>query len=127
MSVHSDVEKDEDREVPVPVVWREMLSNIVDRISVGDYEFHKRLNCVNRVDVEMVHSIKEVINSYGVNIGSLPDEAWSSSVCRWMRGYWQVLVDLYADNGDETDLVLFCKVFEVDGGFQFQVDSVHVP
>jgi hypothetical protein len=44
-----------------------------------------------------------------------------------MRGYWDVLVDLFTVEEGASDLVLAVGVYEKGSAYIFEVQSVHVP
>jgi hypothetical protein len=48
-------------------------------------------------------------------------------VCQWMETHWDLLVDLWTAESGRSDLVLAVRVFECDGDYRFEIDSVHVP
>lgn len=64
---------------------------------------------------------------YGETLIELPDDAWNTSVSQWMGDHWQVLVDLWTVELGASDVVMNVRVFEIDGGFRAEIDSVHVP
>lgn len=67
------------------------------------------------------------VDAYGARLASLPEEAWNTSVCQWMVGYWDVLVDLFTIDEGLSDLVLAVRVYEDGVGYSFKIQSVYVP
>ncbi|MDB5705025.1 MAG: hypothetical protein JWN66_2141 [Sphingomonas bacterium] len=118
--------KDEEDEQPVPTLWRGTLSEIVDALKNGDYGL-KDIRDVEPLDAETEEAISRNIEGYGLTLVSLPAECWQSSVCRWLDGFWEVLVDLFTAEEGLSDLVLHSNVFEESGGFRFEVHLVYVP
>ena len=123
------VEKDEERERPVPSAWRGVFCQIVDRIISGDVSEIGEIPGVEPLSRSDADRIFANIFDYGESLVCLPDEAWISSVCQWQLEYWDVLVDLFTTEG-ESDLVLSAKVYEDRGkgyDYKFEIMSVHVP
>jgi hypothetical protein len=121
-----EVLKDLDGEHLVPTVWRKTLSCIVDASRRDELS----LDCiddVNPASLNEANRLRRNIAAYGVHLARLPERTWQTSVCRWMDGYWDVLVDLFTEEAGESDLVLFIKVYEQEGSYRFSVESVHVP
>lgn len=120
-SKKSDLFKDADAPHAIPSAWRPSLTHLVEIVAgrrpADEPKFAKS-------DLAMWRSN---ISNYGVVIGSVPDESWESSVTQWMDGYWDVLVDLYSEDGKRTDLVMSVQVHESGAGYEFRVDSIHVP
>lgn len=50
-----------------------------------------------------------------------------TSVCQWVGGYWDVLIDLYTVEESVSDLALSVRVYETAAGYEFDIQSVHVP
>lgn len=67
------------------------------------------------------------INEYGAHLSKLPAEAWQTSVCQWMRSYWDALVDLFTIEEGASDLVLAVRIYEQDSTYSFEIQSVYVP
>ena len=118
--------KDEEREHPVPSVWRSKLRDIVEALKDGNF------NLCGLVDVELQDDeaaavIARHIKDYGFTLTSLLDTSWDTSVCQWQLEYWEVIVDLFTVEEGCSDLVLHVHVFERVGGFDFKVQFVYVP
>lgn len=126
MNKEVSVSKD-DQQVPVPSNWRGVLSAIVEAFKEGDYSISRTIDGVSPVSPEDARRHERNIKAYGATLVSLPDEAWSTSVCQWMDGYWDVLVDLYTAEEGVSDLALAVRVHENGSAYVFDVDSVHVP
>lgn len=123
------VEKDEDRECPVPSVWRGVFYQIVDRIISGDVSEIGEIPSVEPLSQSDADRIFANISDYGASLVSLPEEAWVSSVCQWQIEYWDILVDLFTAEGS-SDLVMFARVYEDHGKefkYRFEIMSIHVP
>lgn len=71
--------------------------------------------------------MRTYIATFGESLVGVPDESWSSSVAQWMGTYWEVLVDLWTQESGRSDLVLSLSVYEAEGGFRFEIGSLHVP
>jgi hypothetical protein len=126
-SADSDPLKDEDDEYPIPNVWRSTLQAIVDAIAEGDYELSRGIPFVATIASASAKHIREYIEDYAGTLVRLPEESWSSSVYRWMRTHWHVVVDLWTLEEGRSDLALIVHIFEAGEGFRFEVESVHVP
>lgn len=129
MTVASEpVVKDEHAQRPVASAWRPTLSKIVEAFAHKDYSLAKSaILGVDGVTYEKAQQIERYITDYGETLIELPEEAWRSSVSQWMGTHWEVLVDLFTKESGESDLVLSMFVFEAEGGYRYEVDSVHVP
>jgi len=120
------VQKDEEREYPVPSLWRPKLREIVSALHEHDYTLE------GITDVELpgdgtADLIAEIIRDYGCTITPLPDESWETSVCSWQVTYWNVLVDLFTVEEGRSDLVLQVNVVEQGDRFLFKAHLVYVP
>lgn len=124
MEAYVGIEKDEDRELPVPTEWRDSISKIVDLIpfenGVNDLPF------LLPISTEDAEYFSKNIRDYGRSIDRVSPLTWVTSISLWMDGYWDVLVDLFS-GGERIDLVLFLKVTDSEGVYRFRVESVHVP
>lgn len=115
-----------DDEQPVPTIWRNTLSSIVESFKNRNFLINSDINDVLSLSEADAKSIEESINSYGCSLVDLPEETWITSVCQWTGHHWDVMVDLFTEDG-LSDLVMFVRVSGDDGGYSFTVDSVHVP
>lgn len=119
------VVKDQQNELPVPDTWRPTIVSIVHALrSGGGLE---ALPSVRPISTEDRQWMLENVQDYGATLAELPPDAWRSSVCQWMDGYWEVLVDLFTVEEGASDLVLFVRVYEQGDGYSFEVTSLHVP
>jgi hypothetical protein len=120
--------KNEDNQTPVPEIWRNTIFDIVEAFKEGDFKLERKISGVKSISVEDAARISDNIRSYGDSLVSLPKNTWDTSVCQWMRKYWDVLVDLYTEREGESDLALMMRVYEEEGSsYLFEVSSVHVP
>eukprot|EP01037_Dinobryon_pediforme_P020035 gene20034-20565_t len=86
---------------------------------------HRELHTPDPISGNEAERLRRNISAYGAHLSELPERAWQTSVCRWMEGYWDVLVDLFTEEEGESDLVLFIKVYEREGSYRFNVESIH--
>jgi len=119
--------RDEDAAHPVAAQWRPTLCAIVRAFSEGDYRIGRAIPGVDPISPERAESIEANIASYGATLVELPDESWETSVAQWMRGYWEVLVDLWTKEEGRSDLVLHVFANEAEGATSFSVHLVYVP
>lgn len=119
--------KDEAQQHFVPSVWRGTLYEVVEAFKSGDFALKRGVAGVRQLSAQDAERVAAGIKGYGMHLASLPEEAWATSACQWMRGYWDVLVDLYTTEEGASDLVLAVRVYEAPDGFEFRVLSVHVP
>ena len=94
MSLTVPVLKDEDKQRPIPSLWRNTFSEIVEAFKEGDFCLERGVAGVRPISATKAARISSNIKSYGAQLTSLPEEAWNTSMCQWMQGYWDVLVDL---------------------------------
>jgi hypothetical protein len=119
--------KDELGQRPIPIAWRHTLREIVECMRSGDFAFEQSIPNVLQLSSRDAERIQGNIDRYGVRLDSLPEAAWETSVCQWMQGYWDVLIDLYTIEEGCSDLTLSIRVSEAGDSFTFEVLSVHVP
>ena len=127
MSEIIQILKDEKNQAPIPTAWRRSFIDIVEGLKADDFDLVRKVDGVRPISVEDAARIGDNIKRYGAHLTSLPLETWRTSVCQWMIGYWDVLVDLYTAEEGASDLVLVARVYEVDQAFGFEILSVHVP
>jgi len=118
------VTRDEHNQQPVPTDWRPTLKAIVDTLALGA---PLQVPKVRPMSPACAQSAIENVANYGATLVRLPEEAWRTSVCQWMRSYWDVLVDLYTVEEGSSDLVLAVRVFACGADYEFEVKSIHVP
>ena len=127
MSDPFPVLKDEEDEQPVPTLWRTTFHDIVEAFVHRDFTLERGVEGVAPISREEGKRVSDYIGDYGCSLISLPQEAWDTSVSRWLEGYWEVLVDLFTLEEGLSDLVLFARVFEEGDAYRFELMSVHVP
>ena len=116
----------DDQEHPVPEEWRDILKGIADAFAAGDFELRRpQVEGVLPISAALADSIRANVNAYGQPLAPLDQASWQHSVCRWMDGYWQVLVDLSTVSEPVSDLTLHAKVHENEH-VRFEVGSVDV-
>ncbi|WP_417495982.1 hypothetical protein [Maricaulis sp.] len=118
--------KDLEKEQAVPTEWRPVLCEIVDAIRNNTYDFSSAKYGVDALPEARANQITNNIEDYGCELDRITDEVWSSSVCRWQDGYWDLLVDLRTKEEGLSDLALIVRVFD-EARYRFEVMSVHVP
>ena len=126
MSNHIAEEKNEDREYPVPKEWRSKIAEIVSVVGNSSRADAGSISSLDRISSDVERSIAANLTDYGCVIDPVSSSTWTTSICRWMGGYWQVLVDLFSE-GEHVDLVLFLRVTETGDEYKFCVESIHVP
>ncbi|WP_374516918.1 DUF7668 domain-containing protein [Undibacterium squillarum] len=115
------------KQQPVPSVWRNTISEIVEAFKGGDFALSRGINGVRPISKDDAAGIEEDIQDYGAELVSLPEETWNTSVCQWYGQHWDVMVDLYTMDEGSCDLVLQLRVSEEAGGYIFEVHLVYVP
>ena len=121
------IEKDEENERPVPTIWRSTFSGIIDAFVKKDYSLSSGVIGVSSISNETANHIKEYIKDYAEELVQLSNETWDSSVCIWMDGHWNVLIDLWTADEGRSDLVLGARVTENENGYNIDVGMVYVP
>lgn len=124
---HQEPLEDEKAAHPVPSAWRGPLREVVEAFVEGDYALNRGVRSVAPVAPNTADQIRRYIAAHGETLSDLPEETWASSVSQWMGTHWDVLVDLWTEESGASDLVLHSRVFESEGGFRIEIDSVHVP
>jgi hypothetical protein len=127
MTANVLVSKNEEKETAIPSVWREVFSSVVEAFIEGDFKLERGIVGVRKLTSEDAIRIASNIKSYGAQLVSLPEQTWETSVCQWMRSYWDVLVDLYTVEEGASDLVLVVRVYQENSSYAFEIHSVHVP
>ena len=121
------VEKDDERELPVPTVWRSALKQLADKAVLG-IEITTQLDIeIGKIDSKTASSHRYNIEGYPDALGPLNDKSWETSVYIWDSPCWRVLVDLTDIDGQVTDLVLHANVKETDKGFLIEPSLIYVP
>ena len=114
-------------ERPVPTAWRPVLREIAETVRQGDATRASRIPSVGEVYADTADNINSNVESYGEVLIPLPEESWTTSIAVWQEGFWEVLVDLWAEPKTPTDLVLHVQVVEEGDGYHFKVGLVYVP
>ena len=128
MSEMVPVSMDLDSQKPIPSAWRATLSEIVEALKAGDSGLKRGIPGVQLISDDDASRIQSNIKRYGARLLSLPEQAWQTSACQWMGGYWDVLVDLFTEEEGASDLALSVRVYEKNRNeYLFDVQSVHVP
>lgn len=121
-----NVEKNEEKELPVPHIWRASFKAIINAFVHKDYHLSSGVKNVNPISNEIAEQIKEYIEDYGEELIDLPEETWSSSVSMDYGEYWNVLIDLYTKEEGESDLVLNAEVRERGEEYFVDIQCVFV-
>lgn len=121
------VVKDSYSEGPIPTAWRPTLESIVDAFARHDYGLADGVPGVRPLSTDSASHIRGAIEDYGATLVPLPPASWTTSVCIWMGGHWDALVDLWTEEEGSSDLVLQGRVEEADDGFDITVHMVYVP
>ena len=121
-----NVEKNENEELPIPIIWRQTIYKIVDELRKGNFQIQGIKN-VDPLDVLNAETIRKSIDYYDDKILPLPKETWSTSTYRWALDHWEIIVDLFTEREGLSDLSLFINVAENSSDYTFQVESIHVP
>jgi hypothetical protein len=119
--------KDEENELPIPTPWRKTFIDVGEAFKDGDFHLKRGIAGVCPISAREAARIAGNIAAYGDQLISLPEETWRTSMYRWMRGYWDVLVDLHTVREGASDLVLFVRVHEDGDRYSFEIQSVNVP
>jgi len=119
--------KDIENEHRVPSLWRLTVIDIVNALVERDYSLKMGITDVEPVSAQTTRHIESYIEGYGEELISLPADTWDSSVCHWMGGHWEVLVDLWTRGEGRSDMVLGLRVYERAGGYWYQIHMVYVP
>jgi len=118
------VKKDAACELPIPTIWRSELKKIADY-------FVQKNSILPKTVRPLEHDIVEInrgnLDDYPDKIIFLSEKAWQTSICLWHEHYWQVLLDLTAEGGETSDLVLHMKVYENHDDYEFEVGLIYVP
>lgn len=119
--------KDEENELPIPHIWRNVFCQIVKSLSNKDYLFNSTISNVPSLSLSDSKNIEDYIESYGEELTELPPEIWGSSIYLWMGNHWDVIIDLWTLGEGQSDLVLSAKVYETNNEYTFKIEMVCVP
>jgi hypothetical protein len=127
MKTNIPVKKIEDEELPIPIAWRRTFNEIVEEFRTGNFKLEGEFDSVFPINDSDANRIDCNIKDYDDELIPLPEQTWRTSTYRWMGDYWQVLIDLFTVREGASDLVMFVRVYEHDGRYCFEIESVHVP
>jgi hypothetical protein len=116
----------DDAEHPIPPEWRATLSQVIDACVEGDFGLQRGIEGVAPVDADTAQWIAQSVAAYGAPLAPLDAAVWETARCRWMDGYWELLVDLTTTAEPVSDLVLHARRSDGDPPL-FTIRSVHVP
>jgi hypothetical protein len=119
--------RDENSAHPAATAWRPTLKEIIRAFASGDFALERGVPAVAPVTSEVAQQISNYVKEYGETLVELPEDSWDASISQWMQSHSEVLVDPWTEESGRSDLVLSARVYEREGGFVFEIDSVHVP
>lgn len=119
--------KDITKEHPIGDAWKSTFQAVVEAFRAGDYGLSCGVPMVKPVSSGTARQIEAYIDVYGETLDALPAATWTTSVARWMEGYWDVLVDLWTVESGQSDLVLSVVVYEEGDAYLIEVAGVFVP
>lgn len=119
--------KDEDAQQSIPVAWRSTLTAIVDALVEADFSLRRGIAGVSPVAASTIEQMSGYVTHYGETLAPLTAETWRTSVAMWMRGHWEILVDLQTVESGSSDLVLHAHVFETSEGYRYELHALYVP
>lgn len=119
--------KDEKNAHPIADTWRPTIREIVRALAESDYELVRRIPSVSPPSGTAAEQMRTYVADFGEALAEVPDDTWNSSVSQWMGTHWDLLVDLWTLESGRSDLALHLRVYEAEGGFRFEIDSLHVP
>ena len=118
------IKKDAEHELPIPAIWRHELKKIADYFVQKNAQLPKTVRSLEH-DITKIN--RGNLDDYPDKIILLSEKTWETSIYLWHEHYWQVLLDLTAEGGESSDLVLHLRVYENDDGFEFEVGLIYVP
>lgn len=121
------ITKTEGQELPVPNAWRPALKLLADAVVLKSSVQTIDGFIVDAIDEELLLISHSNVNDYPDSLGPLSAASWTSSICVWHEGYWQVLLDLTTDTGEVSDLVLHAKVTECGDAYTIEPGLIYVP
>lgn len=121
------IEKDDENERPIPLVWRPKICSIVDAFVQKDYALSSSIPNVLPVSAETSNQLINYIEDFGETLTHLPGETWESSVCLWMGNHWDVLIDLWTIREGRSDLVLGVRITESNSDYEYEIGMIYVP
>lgn len=121
------IEKNTDKELPVPTLWRAALKELADSFVYDEFNSLKSTFLVRAIDNDIVKINKNNIEKYPDQIGLLMQKSWDTSIYVWTGKDWVVSVDLSTSDGETSDLVLHTIVREVAGSYNIEAGLIYVP
>ena len=82
---------------------------------------------VGPISADTAKWIASNIEAYGEPLAPLDAQTWNRSICVWMEGYWDILVDLSTKTDPVSDLTLHANLYERGSGLELEVYGVYVP
>ncbi len=79
--------KDGHDQKPVPSVWRNTFSEIIEAFKEGDFALVRGVIGVRQIAAEDAVGIADSIQDYGAQLVSLPEETWRTAICQWLGKY----------------------------------------
>lgn len=119
--------KDEENAHPIAEEWRPTIRAIVRALSEGDYEIARGIPSVLSPPKNRVEQMRDYVADHGEALAELLDETWRTSVSQWTGTHWDLFVDLWTRESGRSDMILDLRVFEVEGGYRFELVSIYVP
>ena len=119
--------KDEHSGRPVPIIWRNTLTEMAEALKNGDCALMATIEGVNPVSTHDAQAAADYIRDYGCQLISLPDTTWTTSFYQWQGCYWDVIVDLYTEEEGCSDMVMQVKIQEDALKYRFEFHMVYVP
>lgn len=119
--------KDEENELPIPIIWRGTFYDIVEALKDSDIDKLNNIAGVIEITFEDLKRMNDNIVAYGDNLTSLSETTWESSTCIWYNEYWKVIIDLNTIQQKPSDLSLFSKIYEDNNNYYYELEAVYVP
>jgi hypothetical protein len=121
------LEKDNQNERAIPMVWRPMFVLIVEALVERNFQLRGLADYVRPLDSSTADINRQNIDECPDKLVPLSERSWETSTHLWMGTHWDVLIDLSVGDGETGDLVLYAKVLEDGKGFVFEPGLVYVP
>ncbi|WP_370182840.1 hypothetical protein [Alteriqipengyuania sp.] len=114
------------QEHPVPQHWRAWFHDIADQFRAGNFQLRDcSIAIVAPNSARDAKFFAQSVAAYGSPLTPLSDETWRYARCRWMDGYWRIVVDLTTSDESVSDLALHAELTEDEG--TLKIVSLHVP
>ena len=95
--------KDENLELPVPLMWRESLESLANSFVLNKFPLVDAQFKLAKYDTEIITLNFDNISDYPEKLGLLSERSWDTSIFQWVDGYWEVLIDLSNEKGEIDD------------------------